>query len=174
MRHTCKHQQCTAALSALHKGWSHSKEGGSTTYWPECAARDTLHTNSRHKDQTSATGCKEEKMDCLDFCLHSKWRQIKAHQCNTAHGRSTARAANPFATTLLTCKLQGHQCWEELGLDFLPSINKGNVNCSICWLTMQEPQSEWFLGIWSKQKIPLVPKNQDGIKRLGWCCFHVL
>lgn len=133
-----------------------------------------LHTNSRHKDQRSATGCKEEKIDCLEFCLHSKWRKIKAHQCNTAHGRSTARAANLFTTTLLTCKLQGHQCWEELGLDFLPSINTGNVNCSIYWLTVQVPQTDLFLGIRSKQKIPLVPKNQDDIKRLGWCCFHVL
>lgn len=57
-----------------------------------------------------------KKIDCLDFCLHSKWRKIKAHQCITAHGRSTARAANPFTTTLITCKLQGHQCWEGLGL----------------------------------------------------------
>lgn len=174
VRHTWKHQQCMTALSALHKEWSCRKEEGSTTYWPECAARDTLYTNSRHEDQRSATGCKEEKIYSLDFCLHSKWRKIKAHQCNIAHGRSTAKAANMFTTILLTCKLQGQQCWEELGLDFLPSINKGNVKCSICWLTVQGPQTEWFLGNRSKQKIPLVPKNQDGIKRLGWCCLHVL
>lgn len=86
-----------------------------------CGKGHASYTNSRHKDQRSATGCKEEKIDCSDFCLHSKLRKIKAQQCNTAHGRSTTRAANTFTITLLTCKVQRHQCWEELGLDFLPS-----------------------------------------------------
>lgn len=38
---------------ALRKEWSCRKEGGSTPYWPECAARDnkTVNTSSRHKDQ---------------------------------------------------------------------------------------------------------------------------
>lgn len=173
VRHTWKRQQCMTALSALHKGGSCRKEGGSTTYWPECASMCFTQTaDTKIKEVPQAA--KRKRSTVWNFVCTQKWRKIKAHQCNTAHGKSTARAANLFTTTLLTCKLQGHQCWEELGLDFLPSINTGNVNCSIYWLTVQVPQTDLFLGIRSKQKIPLVPKNQDDIKRLGWCCVHVL
>lgn len=72
MRHTWKHQQCLTAPSALHKEWSRRKEGGSTIYWPERAARTMLHTNSRYKDQRSATGCRG-KDQLLDFvCTQNK------------------------------------------------------------------------------------------------------
>lgn len=80
VRHTWKRQQCMTALSALHKGGSCRKEGGSTTYWPECASMcftqtaDTkkCHRLQRGKDRLFgilfALKMKENKSAPMQYC----------------------------------------------------------------------------------------------------------
>lgn len=126
--------------------------------------------DTKIKEVPQAAKRKKDRLFGLLFALKMKEnKSTPMHYCpREEHCQSCKPVYNHFDNMQVTRTpvLRG------LGLDFLPSINKGNVNCSICWLTMQGSQTEWFLGIRSKQKIPLVPKNQNGLAGAASMSFY--
>lgn len=131
---TESHSNVCQHFLALHKEWSCRKEGGSTTYWPECAARDkkTVNTSSKHKDQGTATDCKKEKVNCLDnnSCSHSDVKKNKSTPRQYCSQEKHCQSCKPFYNCFAELQVMRipvpRGAWTR-SLDFLLSVNKGNL-----------------------------------------------